>query len=246
LFADSISLQNMNRAAFHFDSFEWLTFDCYGTLIDWEAGIISVLAPLLATHKICLDDQKLLELYSQIEAELESDAREYICYRDVLSQVVVGLGERLGFIANRTDVQSLPGSVSLWKPFPDTVAALSRFKQRYKLGIISNTDDDLFAASAQHLKVPFDEIVTAQQARSYKPALNNFQFAIQRIGVPKSKVLHVAQSIYHDVVPARTLGLASVWVNRRKGMSGPGATKAAVGRPDLEVEDLKTLAEMAC
>ena len=132
-----------------------------------------------------------------------------------------------------------------WKPFPDTVAALKKLKSRYKLAIISNTDDDLFADTARLLEVSFDWVITAQQAGSYKPSHHNFKLALERIALPPEQVLHVAQSIYHDIVPARELGLATVWVNRRAGKHGEGATKAAQGQPDLEVPDLKTLAEMA-
>jgi len=117
-------------------------------------------------------------------------------------------------------------------------------RSRFKLAIVSNTDDDLFADTARLLEVPFDWVITAQQARSYKPSHNNFRLALERIARPPAEVLHCAQSVYHDIVPARALGLATVWVNRR-GAKGGGATKAASGRPDLEVPDLKTLAEMA-
>ena len=116
---------------------------------------------------------------------------------------------------------------------------------RYRLAIVSNVDDDLFAATALRLGVAFDWIVTAQQARSYKPASANFQLALERIGLPRERVLHVAQSLYHDIAPANALGLASVWVNRRHGRAGGGATPAATATPDLEVPDLQTLARAA-
>src|SRR5215813_4578692 len=234
------------KAGLDFDSFEWLTFDCYGTLIDWETGIWDAFKPILESHRVRLSNEQILELYGRLEAELESENHEYMTYRDVLAQVVVALGRKLGFVPDTQEVQLLPNSLSSWKPFPDTVDALRKLKQKYKLGIISNTDDDFFANSPKHLQVAFDEVVTAQLARSYNPPLNNFRIAIQRIGVPKTKILHVAQSIYHDVIPARAMGLTSVWVNRRGPGKGAGATKPAAGRPDLEVPDLQTLAAMAC
>jgi 2-haloacid dehalogenase len=166
-------------------------------------------------------------------------------YRHVLGNVVGGFGRKLGFDPTSQEIGSLADSLSSWKPFPDTIAALQKLKQKYKLGIISNTDDDLFAKTSKRLGIAFDEVVTAQQVRSYKPALKNFQIAIERIGTSKEKVLHVAQSIYHDVVPARALGIANVWVNRRGGKPGSGATKSAVTKPDLEVRDLKSLAALA-
>jgi 2-haloacid dehalogenase len=122
------------------------------------------------------------------------------------------------------------------------VAALQTLKQRFKLGIISNIDDDLFAASNRRLGVTFDWVITAQQVRSYKPSTRNFTAAFERIGVPQDRLVHVAQSLFHDHVPAKSLGLATVWVNRRRGHPGPGATPPASARPDLEVPDLQSLA----
>ena len=222
--------------------FRVLTFDCYGTLIDWESGILGALRPLLAAHGISLTDDKLLELYGELEAEAE--AGDYQPYRKVLEAVARGFGRRLGFEPTEEEAKSLPESLKNWQPFPDTVAALQKLKRRFKLAIVSNVDDDLFAATARRLEVPFDWVITAQQAGSYKPSHRNFKLALERIGLPPAQVLHVAQSIYHDIIPARELGLATVWVNRR-GPKGGGATKAARGQPDLEVPDLKTLAEMA-
>ncbi len=225
-----------------FSRFRVLTFDCYGTLIDWESGILAALGPLLAAHGKPLADDKLLELFGELEAEAE--AGEYQSYRKVLEDVARGVGRRLGFETSEQEARSLPESLKNWPPFPDTVAALKKLKSRYKLAIVSNTDDDLFAHTARLLEVPFDWVITAQQAGSYKPSHNNFRLALERIALPPGQVLHCAQSVYHDVVPARELGLATVWVNRR-GAKGGGATKAAQGQPDVEVPDLKTLAEMA-
>jgi 2-haloacid dehalogenase len=235
----------IEKDTFDFDPFEWITFDCYGTLIDWETGIKASLLPVLASHGLSAEPNEVLELYGQIEAEMESESRPCIPYRDVLAQVVAGLGKRLGFVPSEVQLQSLADSLHSWKPFPDTVAALQDLKKKYKLGIISNTDDDLFAASAKQLGVAFDMVVTAQQAGSYKPALNNFRLAIKKTGVPKTKILHAGQSIYHDIVPAKILGLANVWVNRRSGKDGLGATKAASAVSDLEVPNLRTFAAMA-
>jgi 2-haloacid dehalogenase len=227
-----------------FGAFEWITFDCYGTLIDWETGIKKALHPVLAAHGVTLETEKLLKLYGEIEADIESES-PYISYRDVLMRVVARFSEQLGFVPAPREKESLAESLPSWKPFPDTVAALKRLKKKYKLGVISNTDDDFFAASAKHLKVTFDMVVTAQQARSYKPALNNFLLAIKQTKVSKAKILHAGQSIYHDIAPARVLGLPNAWVNRH-GRNGAGATKTANAAPDLEVSDLKTLAAMAC
>jgi 2-haloacid dehalogenase len=225
--------------ALDLSQFDVLTFDCYGTLIDWETGILGALRPLVAQHGKKVADQALLELFGELEARLE--AGPYLRYREVLRAVVRGMGERLGFTPSAAEADSLPASLAAWPPFPDTVAALRRLKSRYQLAIISNTDDDLFAASAKLLEVPFDFVITAQQVGSYKPALGNFRVALERIGKPKAKVLHVGQSRHHDIAPARQMGLANVLVTRR----GRGAVLASDARPDLEVPDLKSLADLA-
>jgi 2-haloacid dehalogenase len=223
--------------------FRALTFDCYGTLIDWETGIFGALRPILAAHNKPLTDAALLEIYGELE--LEAETGNYQRYRDVLKQVVRGFGTRLGFSPSESEVSSLPDSLPKWKPFADTVESLRRLKKRYQLAILSNIDDDLFAASAKLLQVPFDHVITAQQAGSYKPSPRNFEMALSRIGLPKEEVLHCGQSIFHDVIPARALGLATVWVNRASPRPGAGATRQAQGEPDLEVPDLQTLASLA-
>jgi len=220
-----------------------LTFDCYGTLIDWETGIFSALRPILAAHGKKMTDFALLELYSELE--LKAEQGEYLRYRDVLQSVVRGFGERLGFVPTEAELRSLPESLANWPPFPDTVDALRRLKSRYRLAIISNVDDDLFASTAPKLGVPIDHVITAQQAGCYKPCMNIFKMAQERIGVGREQWLHVGQSIYHDVIPAKSLGIATVWVNRPSPRAGAGATKAASGKPDLEVPNLSTLADLA-
>jgi 2-haloacid dehalogenase len=155
------------------------------------------------------------------------------------------MAARIVFPLTESEFNVLPNSVPQWPAFPDTVEALRRLKSKYKLGIVSNTDDDLFAETAKTLQVPFDFVITAEQARSYKPSHQNFQLALERIGLPKERVLHCAQSVYHDIVPTRELGIANVWVNRRAGKRGSGATRGAAEKPDLEVPDVKTLADLA-
>jgi 2-haloacid dehalogenase len=226
-----------------FSHFKILTFDCYGTLIDWETGILSALRPILAAYGKSLSDVQILEFYSDLEAAAEQG--EFQPYREVLQTVVRGFGQRLGFEPSDAEVRSLPESLANWTPFSDTVAALRQLKTRYRLAIISNIDDDLFAHSAPKLEVAFDFVVTAQQARAYKPSPKIFQLAEQGIGIPRSQWLHVGQSIYHDVIPAKSLGITTVWVNRPSPRPNAGAAKAASGQPDLEAPDLKTLARLA-
>jgi 2-haloacid dehalogenase len=226
-----------------FTRFQVLTFDCYGTMIDWETGIFSALRPILAAHNKSISDSALLQLYSELEAAAEQG--KYLHYRDVLQSVVRGFGERLGFSPTTAEVRSLPESLANWQPFSDTVEALRKLKSRHQLAVISNVDDDLFAATAPKLGVAFDQVITAQQAGCYKPCMRIFTLAEKRIGVSRDQWLHVGQSIYHDVIPAQSLGLATVWVNRSSPRPGAGAAKAAAGKPDLEVPDLRTLAEHA-
>jgi len=226
----------------NFAQFRLLSFDCYGTLIDWETGIFSALRPILAAHGKTVADSELLRLYSELESDAERG--DFRPYREVLQCVVRGLGKRLAFTPTEAEICSLPESLPNWLPFPDTVAALQKLKSRYKLAVISNVDDDLFAYTARRLEVPFDFVVTAHQAGAYKPSLPMFTLAQQRTAVAPSQWLHVAQSIYHDVIPARSLGMTSVWVNRPSPRPGSGAAKSASAQPDLEVPNLKTLAEL--
>jgi len=220
--------------------FSVLTFDCYGTMIDWERGIFSALRPVLAAHQKKITDVALLETYSELEFAAEQQG--YQSYWDVLESVVRGFGNRLGFTPTEAEVRSLPESIKTWQPFPDTVAALHKLKSQYRLAVISNIDDDLFALTAPKLKVSFDHVITAQQARCYKPCSKIFRMAQERMDVSPGQWLHVGQSVYHDVIPAKSLGIATVWVNRPSPRAGAGATKAATEKPDLEVSSLAALA----
>jgi 2-haloacid dehalogenase len=226
-----------------FNRFEILTFDCYGTLIDWETGILSALHRVLAAHGKKLDDATLLKLYGDFEQRAEHG--EFHLYREVLGSVVRQFGGELGFTPTDAEMQSLPDSLAIWKPWPDTVGALHRLKERFRLAVFSNVDDDLFASTRPQLGVEFDEVITAQQAQAYKPALKLFELGLSRIKAPAHRVLHVAQSIYHDVVPAQSLGLATVWVNRPSARPGVGAVKSAEAKPDLTVSSLSELASIA-
>lgn len=226
-----------------FSRFEIITFDCYGTLIDWETGILAALHKILSAHGKTADNSRLLTLYGDFEAHAEQGA--FRSYRDVLESVVRQFGNELGFTPTEAEARSLAESLRNWRPWPDTVSALRQLKNRYRLAILSNIDDDLFAATRPHLEVEFDEVITAQQAHAYKPSLKIFELALSRINAPAHRVLHVGQSIYHDVIPAQSLGLAAVWVNRASARPGTGAVKAATAHPDLTVEGLAELARLA-
>lgn len=226
-----------------FTRFEVLTFDCYGTLINWEDGILRCLHRILAAHTKEVDDATILRLYGDFEANAEQG--EYRRYREVLKSVVRQFGEELGFSPTEREVKSLPESLQEWNPWPDTVSALRELQNRFRLAIISNVDDDLFAATLPKLGAQFDQIITAQQAGTYKPSLKMFELALRRLGVAADRVLHVGQSVYHDVLPAQSLGMSTVWVNRPSPRRGVGAVKAAEGRPDLLVSSLAELAACA-
>ena len=226
------------------DRYEVVSFDCYGTLIDWESGITSGLRPVLANHGVEATDDEILALHAETEHRLQATSTpgSYVKYREVLGEEVREAGRRWGFAPDPSEVGALADSLRSWRPFPDTVEALRRLKSRYRLAIISNVDDGLFALTACHLEVEFDWIVTAEQAGTYKPSTNNFEVATGRMGVAPETLLHAAESLFHDVVPAKKLGLSTVWVHRRAGKEGFGATPPADAEPDFVVPDLETLA----
>jgi len=223
-----------------FNRFEVLSFDCYGTLVDWEKGILGALQPVFKAHNTSLSDEETLELYADLEPRAQKEG-QYVKYKEVLRKVVRQFGNRLGFMPSESELNCLASSLKDWLPFPDTVPALKRLKQNFRLAVISNIDDDLFAFSAKRLQVEFDWVITAEQAKSYKPSRRIFEYAMQRIGCSPERILHIAQSVYHDIIPAKAMGLSAIWVNRRKGQGDFGATRPASCDSDLEVPDLKSL-----
>jgi|SRR5271165_1816995 len=225
-----------------FSRFDWLSFDCYGTLIDWETGLLGYLRPLLQAKGCIIRDPQILALYSEFEPR--EQASHYRTYRDVLASVVRDFAQELHFEISDGEAAGLAESIRNWQPFADTVAGLQRLHPRYKLAVLSNIDDDLFAHTAPKLEVRFDAVVTAQQVHSYKPSLNNFEALLRRYAIPRERLLHVAESLYHDVAPAHKLGIHTVWVNRRQGKES-AASKLADVQPDLELLDIGQLAQLA-
>ncbi len=214
--------------------FDIITFDCYGTLIDWETGISEAFIREAKKDGVALEREAVLEAHAAIEPEVQSAL--YMPYRDVLREVAMRVGERLGWEVNGRRAAFLPESVPDWLPFPDTVPALRELERlRLRLGILSNIDDDLLAATRRHFAVRFDVLVTAEQVMSYKPAQGHFTKARERIG--PGRWLHVAQSYFHDVQPAAALGIPVVWVNRK------GEAPTADARPTLEVSNLTELVD---
>ena len=226
----------------NFNSFNVLIFDCYGTLIDWESGIIDALKPALAQNGISVEDNELLELYAEFESEAESS--EYVNYKEILKTVALEFALHFNFELKRESEYFISESIKNWVPFLDTVYALNALQRKYKLAILSNIDNDLFIFSAARLGVDFDYVFTAEDIKSYKPAQRNFDYAVSKIGLPKENLLHVAQSLYHDVAVAKSLNISTVWVNRRKDIPGSGATPETAVIPDLEVPDLESLVKL--
>lgn len=221
--------------------FEMLSFDCYGTLIDWEAGILGYLGPVLRTQGCRVEDSQILNLYSEIEPR--EQAKPYRIYREVLASVVHSVASQFGLAVSEAEANGLADSIRDWCPFPDTVPSLARLTSRYKLAVLSNIDDDLFALTAKKLEVPFDLVVTAQQVGAYKPSKRNFEILLQRAAISPRHLLHVAESLYHDVAPARELGITTVWVDRRQGRAA-AATKLVDAKPDLTVRTVGELADL--
>jgi 2-haloacid dehalogenase len=223
-----------------FDSIRLITFDCYGTLVDWENGMLAALRPLFSHGGRKVADAQILELYGEIEAELESGP--YLPYREILSRTAQEIGGRLNIQISAEEARGFASSITRWKPFMDTVAALQSMANRFQLGIISNVDDDLFTKTRKKLApVEFDFVVTAQQMQSYKPSFRNFEEAIRRSGLSKDEVVHVGQSLYHDIAPATALGIRNVWVNRPSIRPGASATRAGTATPTYQVRSLAEL-----
>jgi len=214
--------------------YDVITFDCYGTLIDWERGIRDAFSAVAAAAHLPVDPDAALKLYVEVEAALEAEA--YRSYRAILTEAARRIAARLGWPLPESRAAFLALSLPNWPPFPDTNPALRRLTEAgYRLGILSNVDDDLLAWTHRHLAAFFEIVVTAQQVGSYKPAPGHFTTARALIG--GQRWLHAAQSYYHDVAPCRALGIPVAWINR-KGEAAPDGA-----RPDREFRTLTGLAD---
>ncbi len=226
--------------------FSALTFDCYGTLIDWEKGILAALGPWRDRRALGKSDAEMLEAFAKCESARQSE-RPGALYPDILASVLHDMGERFSAPVSAAAAEEFGVSVKDWPAFPDSTEALAYLKQHYKLVIVSNIDRASFARSNEKLGVEFDLIVTAEDVGSYKPAPGHFESALAQLaemGVAKEKVLHTAQSLYHDHVPAKEFGLTSIWINRQAGR--PGATKVpdVEANPDWEVPSMAAMVEL--
>jgi 2-haloacid dehalogenase len=226
--------------------FEAMSFDCYGTLIDWEAGLAAVLTPWAERQGLNLDDEQLLTVFSVHESAAEA---EYPTapYPDILAHSMRALGKEVGGTVTDSDAAALARSVPDWPAFADSHDALVRLGRRGRLIILSNVDRSSFAASNARLGVTFSSILTAEDIGSYKPSPRNFEALTKearRLGVGRGKLVHVAQSLFHDHLPAKQAGLPTVWINRRHGRPGWGATPAPPGAvtPDWEFPSMEAFA----
>ena len=211
--------------------FKILTFDCYGTLIDWEAGLLAALAPLIARAGVT--QETALEDFSELESAQEAATPDFL-YPAILAAVHGGLGRRWGVHASAEDGQKFGRSVRDWPAFADSAAALAYLKQHYRLAILSNVDRESFSGSNARLGATFDAVHTAEDIGSYKPDPRNFRYLLDRcgeMGCGRADILHVAQSLYHDHGPANEAGISSVWIDRRAGKSGGGATRTPARTP---------------
>jgi 2-haloacid dehalogenase len=244
-----------DHAALDLGEFSALTFDCYGTLIDWESGILAALRPWAAAHRVAADDEELLAAFGRAESRREADDPT-APYPRILAGVLEDLAAELGATASPEEAAAFGDSVKDWPAFPDSADALAYLQRHYRLVIVSNVDRASFRHSNAKLGVTFDAVVTAEDAGAYKPAPNHFRLALAQLaelGVPKDRVLHVAQSLFHDHVPAKQLGLRTMWVNRHA--SHPGGLESPVGggatppppvpvTPDGEVPTMAALADL--
>lgn len=212
------------------DQITLITFDCYGTLVDWETGMRAAIREL-SGH----DDPRIFDAYLQADAEIE--AGSYQLYSDVLAEALRRIARKFDFDLPPARANALADTLPNWPLWPDTNGALQRLKRRYRIGVLSNIDRDLFTGTAAHFSVDVDLLITAQDVQSYKPAPAHFLRMLEHVGGNRSTVLHVAQSLYHDCVPATQLGIPNVWINRRAEANQTDA------HPLAEYPDLTQLAD---
>src|ERR1700722_14242080 len=226
--------------------FKVLTFDCYGTLIDWENGIINALQPLLAQSGKTLSRDEVLEAFARHEAAQETETPSMI-YSELLAVVYSRIASEWGIQPNVLESNSFGRSVPDWPAFSDSPAALQYLKKHYQLAILSNVDRESFQGSNARLQVEFDYIFTAQDVGSYKPNPRNFEYMIKKLddaGYQKREILHTAESLFHDHLPANNAGLASAWIYRRHAQEGYGATHPPPARPKYDFL-FRSMEEMA-
>jgi 2-haloacid dehalogenase/putative hydrolase of the HAD superfamily len=219
------------------EPYDIITFDCYGTLVDWEGGISTAFMDAAAEDGVRLSREEILAAHAEVEPQVQ--AENFRTYRDVLTETARRMALGFGWAIDHPRAGFLAESLPVWKVFEDTNAALRRLREAgCRLGILSNVDDDLLCATMRHFDCGFELIVTAQQVRSYKPAPPHFVTAREAIG--EDRWLHAAQSWFHDVVPATALGIPTAWINRNRDAPREDA------KPEYEFADLTGLADRVC
>ena len=215
------------------ENYDIISFDCYGTLVDWETSIVQTTQGILLSHDAHMNDNVVLEYFSVFEPTEQTNGGSY---RQVLRRVLQRYGTRLGFVPTEDQMQMFEKCVANSSPFDDTIASLHSLHSKCQLAIISNTDRDLFDITQSNLQTTFDYVITAEDVGAYKPNVKVFEYAFERFG-KKSRILHVAQSIFHDIEPANQLDLDAVWINRTEGR--PGATKETSFTPKWQFSSLQ-------
>jgi putative hydrolase of the HAD superfamily len=213
-----------------FGRFKALSFDCYGTLIDWETGMLAALREWADGVDLQVSEGRLLQLVSEIETVVQGERSPALLYPDVLAEVLRRVGARLGVNVTEEDATRFGGTVGEWPAFPDSASALTRLGYHFRLIIVSNVDRSSFAASNRRLGVTFDKIITAEDVGAYKPRPPHFEAllaSLAEMGLDRDDLLHVAQSLYHDHEPAQRHGLPSVWIDRGHDQFDHGATPPA-------------------
>jgi len=213
-----------------------ISFDCYGTIVDWEKGIISSLRPIFEKYEVDITDDEILEIYSIIESRLE---RNYIPYKEVLRKIVIKFSDYFDFDLERGEENVLLNNWANFELFEDVNETLKEIKKRgYKIAIISNVDNDLFELTKKKFEFEIDYLITSEMVRAYKPSKIIFEYALNAFNSKKNEILHTAQSYYHDIIPAKELGIKTAHIRRR----GFGATpRVEIVNSDYEFENLREM-----
>lgn len=213
-----------------------ISFDCYGTIVDWEKGIISSLRPIFDKYEVDITDDEILEIYSIIESRLE---KNYIPYKEILRKIVIKFSDYFDFDLERGEENALLNNWANFELFEDTNETLKEIKNKgYKIAIISNVDNDLFELTKKKFEFEIDYLITSEMVKAYKPSKIIFEYALNVFNLKKDEILHTAQSYYHDIIPAKELGIRTVHIRRR----GFGATpRVEIVNSDYEFENLREM-----
>lgn len=209
-----------------------ISFDCLGTLVDWKEGVINSLKPLFTDYLIEIEEEEIFKFFREFDAAIIS--KEYISYRCVLQNILKQFADLLKINMSNDDLHSLVRSLPNWSVFPDTIESLRKLSGKYKLALISNIDNDLLKKYHFFHDVIFDWVITSEELKSYKPSHNNFIQALNRFDTPASEIIHVAQSVYHDIIPTNQLNIKNVWINRySEKLDSNNFPKTGLSFPDL-------------